>query len=238
MRLNYNGYNHADNEVGLHIVKQALYGPSGNRERERQIWTITGVLQGTSESDLTSKIDALETAYSTNGGDIVLYGNAGPATDHQMSSSGTINGVQVQSIQWLPGNPGIWGMGTEYVNVRSYRIILSADRPWYDTNLVYYQSTITATGTCGPKTFWVRSLTGVPQAQTVQAYTTQIVVQSGMNIGLMSHIAADGPLYPLYEQFDKRRLVTSTAQRLGTNTSTHYPTRWMYFFESPIPLVV
>lgn len=238
MYLSYNGYNHADNEVGLHIIKQAVYGPAGRRQFEKQVWTITGVLiSNVSEADLTSKMSALETAYSTNGGNLVLYGNGGTATAHQLFSAGTLNGVQVKGIQWLPGNPGIWGMGTEYVNKRSYRIMVEAERPWADDNLVFYQSSVAATGTCGPRTVYIRSLTGLPQAQTPQLHTTQMVVQSGMSIGLTSSIAADAPLYPLYEQFDKRKMIYGSAQRLGVNISTHYPTRWMYFFESPIPLV-
>lgn len=238
MYLSYNGYNHAENEVGLHIVKQAVYGPSGRRQFERQSWTITGVvISNVSESDLSSKMAALEAAYSTNGGNLVLYGNSGTATNHQLLSAGTTNGTQVKSLQWLPGNPGIWGMGTEYVNKRSYRITVEAERPWYDDNLVYYQSTLSATGTCGPKRVWVRSLTGLPQQQTTQLYTTQMVVQSGMNIGLVNSIPQDDPLFPLYEHVDRRRIAPGSAQRLGINISTHYPTRWMYFFESPLPLV-
>lgn len=239
MHLTYNGYSHAENEVWFHVSKMAKFSPRGRREREIQRWTIMGVVLGDDEADLTNEMQALENAYSTNGGDLAFYGNNNQLTRHVLQSSGTINGTRVERFEWLPGNAGAWGSGTEYVNKRSYRIIVSAESLWSNDNLYSYQATLSAQGTCGPRKIWMPSLTAPPQQQIVQAYTTQKIVQSGMTVGLTSYIIPDSPLFPPeVEHLDQRRITKMSPMEIGVNVSLKWPVRWAYHFESPIPLVV
>lgn len=239
MRLSYNGYNHSDNEVWFSITKQAVYGPRRRREREVQTWDIRGVLiadenASDQEANLTAKIGALETAYSTNGGDLIFTGNTSGNTRHTLLSSNTINGIQVVGIDWLPGNQGIWGSGTEYVNKRSYRIRLRAETLWSDDELYFYRSTFSYTGTTGNKKIWMPSLTGVPQQQIVQAATTQKIVQTGMNIGMTNWLPIDAPLLgPIYEHLDRRQYSRDFPLEQNINLPLKYPTRWTYYFETP-----
>lgn len=238
MHLTYNGYPHAENEVWFNINKGVTFSPRGRRERQKERWDIMGSLTGDDEADLTSKMQALENAYSTNGGDLLFYGNNSQLTRHTLYSAGTINGTRVEKFQWLPGNRGIWGSGTEYVNKRSYHIVVTADILWSEGNLYFYRATLSGTGTCGPKKIWMPSLTGSPQLQYTQAYTTQRIVQSGMNIGLTGFEPPDGPLFPPdFEHLDRRQVTKISPQEVNVNVSLKFGVRWSYFFESPVPLV-
>lgn len=237
MRLSYGSYNHADNEVWFNISRPVTRTPRGRRERQRERWDIWGALTGDTESALTSAMAALEAAYSVNGQDLVFWGNNSQMTRHNLLTANTINGTFVERFDWLPGNRGIWGSGTEYAGKRSYHIVVSGDILWADDNLYFYRSTVSYTGTTGPKRIWLPSLTGVPQLQTVQAFTTQKAVQSGMNIGLTDWIPVDGPLFPAYEHFDRRNINRSSPLEVNINVSLKFPTRWTYYFESPVPLV-
>lgn len=242
MRLKYGPYSHDDNEVWFSVTKRAIFGPRNRREREVQDWVIYGVLQANEaletvalmEQDLTNKIAALETAYSTNGLDLIFSGNSSGNTRHFITSSNTLNGVQVQGIDWLPGNPGIWGSGTEYTNKRTYRIRLRAETLWSDDELYFYRSTYSYTGNTGNKKIWVPSLTGFPQQQIVQAATTQKIVQTGMNIGMTNWLPTDGPLLgPEYEHLDRRQYSRDFPLDQNINLPLKYPTKWTYYFETP-----
>jgi hypothetical protein len=238
MHLTYNGYSHAEDEVWFNITKKAVFGPRNTREKELQRWDIFGVVQGDNEAALSNAMSQLETAYSTNNGDLLFYGNSASLTRHTLYSADTLNGVRVHQFNWLKGNPGIWGSGVEYTNKRTYHIVVMAEKLWADNNLYFYRSTISGTGTCGPKKIWMPSLTGLPQGQNVQAWTTQKVVQTGMNIGLVDYEAPDGPLFsPGVEHLDRRNITKLSAQEVGINQSLKFPTRWTYYFESPIALL-
>lgn len=237
MYLSYNGYAHADNEVWFNITKRATYSPQGLRERMVERWDIRGVLTGDDESDLTSKMQALSNAYSVNGGDLQFIGNSGQLTHHALFSSNTLNGTRIEKFDWLPGNPGIWGSGTEYVAKRSYQITVTAETLINSGNLYLYRATLSAMGTCGPRKIWMPSLTGIPQMQIVRAYTTQRIHQSGTVVGLTGYEFPDSPLFPEYEHLDRRQVNKLSPQEVNQNQSLKYPVTWNYFFESPVPLV-
>ena len=238
MHLTYNGYSHEENEVWFNIQKLNEFSPRGRPMKQHQTWTIRGVLIGTSESDLTNKINALESAYSIGGGDLLFYGNSNTVTAHAMRSSYSTNGVQIGRIQWLEGNKGIWGSGTEYQNKRSYQIVARAEYLATGDNIVSYHTTISAKGNCGPNKLWQGSLTGTPQQQIVQLFTTQKIAQMGRAIGLTGYPIPDGPLWPgIPENEDLRNPSYDSPLRVGINISTHWPVSWKYFFESSTPLV-
>lgn len=238
MYLQAGSYAHADNEVWFNIDKSARFSPRGRMERIREVWTIMGVLIGDDETDLTSKMQALANAY-VNGVDLTFFGNGGAQTHHVLLSANTINGTQVQRLRWLPGNPGVWGSGTEYVNKRSYQIVVTADTLVNSSNLYFYRATLSGTGTTGPKKIWMPSLTAPVQQQITQSYTTQRIVQSGFNIGLVTPEPPDSPLWPPdVEHLDMRRVERISPQEVGINVSLKFGMRWSYFFESPVPLMV
>lgn len=236
MYLEVSGYPHPQNEVWFNIDHSVRFSPRGRPEKLHKVWTIMGSLTGTDEADLTAKMQAISNAY-VHGVDLKFYGNSGALTHHTLISADTITGTRIEKFRWLAGNPGIWGSGTEYVNKRTYQVIVSADSLVLSDNLYFYRSTLSVTGTCGPKVVWVPALVAPAQPQTPQLYTTQKVMQSGFNIGLTSYIPPDGPLFPLYEHFDRRNVSQFSPTEIWPNVSLKYGMRWSYFFESNFPLV-
>jgi len=231
MQLSYGGYAHDDNEVWLDIHKKAVFGPTGAREKVVERWVINGVLISDTAASLSSKISDLDAAYGQNDQDLTFGGTA-----HSIVSSNTINGVRVQSLEWLPGNPGVWGSGTEYVNKRSYRIVVTAETLYPEWDLYLYQSSVSVTGNCGPRQIMMPSLIGYPQQQIPQLHTTQKIVQSGMAIGLTTRPSPDGPWYNTqYEQNEMRRITELWPMELGKHKNLKFPVRWSYFYEFPYP---
>jgi hypothetical protein len=62
------------------IQKESVLNAENNKVGWKETWQISGMLQGTDAADLTAKIKALETAYGTNGKDLVLLNDNGTET--------------------------------------------------------------------------------------------------------------------------------------------------------------
>lgn len=237
MQLRYGGYAFSDNEVSIQISRRRVYSQRGRQLFTRHTWTITGWKTGTDAADLTSKLTAMEIACLADGFDLLFYDNNGAPTSHGIFSGDTINGVQSVGPVHYPGaNPGIWGMGTEYVNKRTYRVVFQGDYPGAD-DLVSWDESITKTGTGGPKFIWQESLTSSPQLQTTKQFTKCQLIQQGHAVGFLSRPAPASPLYgdPFF-QHDKAMTRIETPRYQGLNLSTHWPIHWRYVFESASPL--
>lgn len=237
MQLRYGGYPFDDNEVSIQIFRRRIYSQRGRQVFTRHTFIITGVKQADTAAELTSKLAALELACLQDGADLRFYDNDGAPTAHGLISSGTINGVQtVGPVQYPGANPGVWGMQTEYVNKRTYRVIFQADYVGAD-DLVEYQESITKIGTGGPQIIWQESLSGAPQFQQVKAQTKCLLIQQGYAIGLLSRPEPSTPLFPLPFFKSERAMTRIEAPRYqGINISTHWPIHWRYEFESASPL--
>mgnify|MGYP007073236072 CR=1 FL=1 len=114
--LTYRNYTHSDNEITLRSVsKNTELSPRGEPTRLKEEWTFEGILIGDSESELTTKIAALENAYSVQGGNLAFG-----TTQHKLLASGTYGGPVITRLVWTNK------FATEYVNLRSYEIQVTA----------------------------------------------------------------------------------------------------------------
>lgn len=236
MIFRYGNYFHEDNEVWFDVDFRTIHSDVGVRQNILGRWTVYGVKIGTSESDLTSKLNALQLAYQFDGGDIGFYDNSGNLTTHIMLSGITTDGVQVESFKWLPGNQNTWGSGSEYVNKRSYRIVLVGNIIDCPLNIVSWRERILGIGTGGPKVIFKGALTGAPQKQTVQQQTSFEAIQEGSAIGYFESPVNPPPFSPQNEHVDRRRLSVYTP-KFGPFRNTLYRVDWTYFFESTTGLV-
>jgi hypothetical protein len=238
MILRWGSYSFPDNETWFHITKRAIYSPRGRRMYTRHTWMVTGVKLDETAAGITSQLLALESAAHQDGQDLIFFDNSGAQTAHKLLSNSTINGVQVVGpVNYLEGNPGIWGSGTEYAYKRTYRIVFQGDVLDSTDDLVRYYETIAKTGTGGPLNIWQESMTGVPQSQRPKAFTKCQLIQQGMAIGLTTPQPPSTPLYgnPFIRN-DLARTQVGTPLQPGINVDLMWPIHWTYVFESASPL--
>lgn len=236
MIFSYNGYAHDDNEVWFDVSYRTIHSEVGFRQNLLGRFIVYGVKKADDAASLTTALLALETAYSSDGGDIAFHDNSGNLTRHFMLSSSTVDGVQVKDFRYLPGNPRIWGSGTEYVNMRSYRIILEGlliDSP---LNVVFWKESVMGIGTGGPKFIYKGALTGPPQKQLIQQQTAFQAVQEGYAVGYIDYPFPATPIWPQHEHLQRRRL-TKLTPKFGAVQNTLFPIRWHYEFESSAQLI-
>lgn len=236
MILKYGTYAHANNEVWFSISKRAQHSPIGFSQHVNVTWTINGVLKGDSTSDLTSKMQALENAYSSDFKDLIFYDNDGTTElHHSLRNNQSIKGIQVKAFNWLSGNPGVWGSGTEYVNRRSYQIVVSADVLDSGSNLLEWHEGLQLVGDGGPKWVVMGALRGPVQIQEVQEITPYRVIQSGYAYGHLAPPTPPAPIWPFALHGDQKVEEILTPD-LGVNVNTRYGIRWRYMFESATAL--
>lgn len=234
MILKWGAYAHQNNEVWFDLSRRAIFSPAGKRFKIREIWTIQGVLRGTSQADLTTKTAALETAYASDGNkDLIFYLDDGTTeTTHKRLASSTINGLRVtQPVSWTAGASGLWGAGIEYQRVRSFRVVVECEYLDLESSLLAYFESVTYQPT-GSEFVIQETLTGSPEKYTTQASIRIVGKQQGYAIGATSYPSVATSLYPS----DTRARLSYTGKKLsgdfGLNQSTKFVSFWKYHFES------
>jgi len=225
----YGTHTHDQGEV---LMSRFYIRPNYSRRGKRFSLTRTmhldGVLQGTSQADVISKVNALIAAYSVNDNHAGLYDNAGTLTPHYLDPDdpNALSPVRVVSRSWPVGSP------MELANKRTYSIVLSQDVVDTESEILFYQDSVTYLGTGGSR-YRVREYpTGTPTITQVNQYTVQRIVQSGFAIGLDAYVAHYGPMFSpptAYELADMRRFTLGTPSYKG-KVSIEYPSSWTYHF--------
>lgn len=232
MRLTYGSYSHAENENTFNISRTMSLSPRGLPFKIFHNWVIDGVLVGTSQSDLTSKMSVLYEAYKIQGQDLKFLFDNGGVTHHALLSSSTLTGTRVRNFSWLNRQPGVWGSGTEYVNRRSYRIVVDAEALADGAdNLLQYTQQVTFKGTGGPRWVLAGSLNGAKQPQQIERFTSLYAIQSGFALGLNFQPSYPGSLWPLLEHQEMRE-ETSVSGIPYANGTIAIGARWRYIHES------
>jgi hypothetical protein len=139
MILRYGSYSHPDNEVIISISQRPTFNEIGLRSGYVASWSIQGMLQGSSVSDLSTKIIALESAYGADGLDLVLYDSDGSTVRHAMRNTGSRTGVKILDLSYPTGD------GAEYVTFRTYTIQAEAE---YNQDLGVYSTSETVRPPC------------------------------------------------------------------------------------------
>lgn len=238
MILKYGDYSHPSGTVALAIMRSTALTASGIPYMTQARWGVEGTILADSaltdasalQADLTTKIQALETAYKQLGADLLLTDDNGTATAHVIRNSETIGGIRVIEPPHYP-----YGSGAEYVNYRRFRVgleadlIVSGDAPIYLT----FQETLTTSGG-GPGYAWTSPIGGLPQRQIVRQNLTYRAVQSGFAVGFKSYPTAPPPLFPgsLVQSPD---IAITSPQRRGSDFMS-FGIQWQYVYESNQPM--
>jgi hypothetical protein len=233
----YGDYEHAANEVTVAgTSKEIIYSDEGWVEKVVRRMTISGVIKGSSQADLTTKLDNLELAY-IDGKSAQLYHDDGstPASSmHGLTSGGTnTTDVRVKNFSYGPAT------GAEYATGRSFSITLENEE-WINgviggaaANIVRYNEDFTFEGG-GPRVLPVNLAFETPIIQIISQYTATIITQRGEAIGRLSYppvapyIAHAGAV-----QDESRRVISKSAPRNNAGVQTDFPVRWLYVSMSP-----
>lgn len=230
-----NGYRHDADEVAINQVSRSSeYNAGGQRSVMKVVWSLTGFIQASSQSALTTALRVLEAAYSQDGFMAIFLDNSGNTTVHVLGDSLSRNGCKVLNFGYSMQS------GAEYSTFRSYQIALEAE---YDNPFVLleeFSETVSWKGDCGPRIVWKPSLNKRPQKQITYPYTTQRVVQRGVIVGKFQAITPPSPIWPQYLLPDQTEQSDVSPHRYGPPGRPYYQgfsRSYAYYFESPTPLL-
>lgn len=235
MFLSYGPFIHDANSVGFSLDYRIKFDAFKRMRGNVQTWTIRGWVQGSTKTELTQKLVALEAAYNVPNQDLVFHEDDGTPTRHALYSASTLSGVRIVDFRYSDGHrgSGSWTMSTEYVNKRSFTVVIQADTH-EDLGIIAWKESVRTIGDGGYRTVWMPSILGVPQPQIPQNFSTYQVVQSGMAVGDQSHGWPD-PSPPLfgrqYLHIEESWQEHETPEFMK-NGNDGYVTRWRYVFES------
>lgn len=229
MYFKYGTYQHPDNEVNLtNLMQRRVYSDRHRLLYTEHTLTVMGEINGTSQADLRTKIAALIDAYADDGERASLFHDDDTESAHFLSSSNSINGVQVIDLSFPSGQPG------EYTNCRTYQITLRAE---YDniegtSDIVSFQESLRWIGTGGPMWEAYPVLVGPPVARVLFTATPQKVHQTGFAVGYRGWPLVPSPLFPQWEHLD-RRIVQPDSPKSYRNARRFYPIRWAFDMTTP-----
>lgn len=219
-------YQHAVAEAELVPLAESNQDSLGNLIGIRKRYTIRGMLQADSPTQLTTRILALEAAYSISGGKLGLYHAPGVPTAHV---------IQDVRIVRPPSYP--IGIGGEYTTYRTYEIEVEAGVPAIvdggggQQQLLSFQESFQQVGG-GPQFAYLPLLSGAPQRQIIRQQTPYRAVQVGRAAGTGGYPPFPSPQWPSQEHIDQR-MQSRQRPLLNPNTSqTEYVIDWAYHYES------
>jgi hypothetical protein len=200
-------------------------------------YTIIGVKQvvddpnpETTKANLTTALQNLTNAYNEDYKDFGLYhDDATTPTRHVVTNAETFGGTKVVVAPSFMSGP--WGGRIEYLNRRTYYIVLRAEIRVGD-GLYDWSERITIRGTGGAKWRYSPREVGSPEAQTLQTATSFWYVQEGENIGRQDWYPPADPLFPGIEHGDMRVRTFETARDKVVGGNEMFATSWQYFMEA------
>lgn len=231
MIVSYRGTALDDSQVEWVESRQINRDDRLNRRSMLRRVTLNGFIKGDSAAELKTKINAINSLFATDGGDLILYHNGGVViSSHTLTSADSMTGVVVVSGPDYPS-----GSGVEYATERNYTVTLEATYALSNTDdLVAWQEQIRIAGTGGPRRVGVEFTTGSPEVQIVNQQTLMYAQQTGSAVGWSGYPTFWGPAAALapYENGDRRTESAGTPTLIG-GVFRNYPISWFYEFMGP-----
>lgn len=232
-------YSHDQNSVGLRVEFFSIFDQMKRRMGEKIRYTLVGVLRANSQSELTTKINALVAAYQTDYENVGMYLDDGTTpTSHTITNSATWGGVKVVAGPNFINGP--WSGQPEYANQRTFYIVLEAETR-SGSGTYAWKERLLIKGTGAAKWVYSPQQVGDPQFQTLQTSTSFWYVQEGTAVSHgESFIAPPGPLFPGAEHGDMREISYETGDDIvWDNATSSLKTRqnrssWKYYMEATV----
>jgi hypothetical protein len=231
MLLAYGGYRHPQDECSVVRTIDRELGPGGDTLKIRRSWNINGKLQANDYLSLQVAKSALETAYSQQYFDLVLFHNDGTIHD-SLLNAGSTSGVRITSGPNYPT-----GEGAEGGTFLSFQIAAEATYEAASQNsdlLESFTETVSESGG-GPRYAVVETVDGDSVRQLLNRKTKFRYTQSGQAVGRYGYPPVPPPIWPGWENVADRSITRVGPRREG-RTLTGYQVSWSYVFESTEPL--
>jgi len=235
--LSYAGIPHPSNECAVAIQRKPTYSEGHFRKGYVETWTITGLLQSTlapgattiqQQQAVTALVLALQTTYNVNGGDLVLYDDAGSPSAHSILSKSTLGGTRVIELPSYPTSE----MG-EYAGWRHYVVVVEAEYLDPKINLITWNESIEGSGGSYRRVA-LQPINGAPQIQQVASQTPFKATQSGRAVGQLAYPTPSPPIWPS-ALVEAPRIKKEDPERWGPPGAAQYvgyPITWHYEYLS------
>jgi hypothetical protein len=233
-------YAHAQNSVALRAEYFSIFDTMKRRMGEKIRFSLIGVLRGTSQTDITTQINALRAAYQVDYENVGLYLDDGTTpTGHVINNADTWGGIKVAAGPSFINGP--WSGQPEYANQRTFYLVLEAETR-VDTNETYaWKERLLIKGTGAPKWIYSPQQVGDPQYQILQTSTSFWYIQEGTAVSHgTGYIDPPDPLFPGIEHGDMREVVFETGDDMVWNNelsrieARQNKSSWKYYMEAVV----
>lgn len=229
MYLTYGNYTFPSGECRIVINKQARYSPRGTLDVTVETWTVSGTIIASTQADIRTAINSLQSALSTNNQNVVFYHDDGTMSSHALLMSQAAGGIRVTGLSFPE-----W-KGGQYATGRTYQFTVEAQYPNTAPEILSYQETLQFIGSGGPRYAYLELINGSPQRQQVSSQTLFRATQSGNAIGKGAYPIFPAPLWPQLEDGEARVRSLTGGEYIG-GVLTNFGIQWGYSFTSDVPL--
>lgn len=216
--------------------------PTGLPMEQTYTFTLRGTLTGTSQSDMKTKILALEAAFRVRRQDLILYMDDGNASAVLLKNNGSTTGTFVRRGPYYPTTEG-----AENALFRTWEVVVSATYPFgvlpdgtgTPSFPPGYAMTFTESlSISGGGALYVHkpNVLGPWQKQLVYPQTPFVAVQSGSATGYLDYPNVPPPVFPAALKETRPKVNLTGPQQKGLLLTGH-GVAWEYQFESVTPLV-
>jgi len=223
MILKYGGYTHADDECTVSVESGSIYSTRLARHITKIVMSVDGRIHAANVGALTAAINTMESAYSVDNRDLILYENDGTTrTAHKLLTGTALGGVRIT-------NPPSFSevVKGEYTTWRNYHFEAEADYLALRENTLAFKETISSTGTGGPRYVYLEVIQGQPQKQLVANSTVASMVQSGSALGVLGYPNVPTPIFSGDEDVVERNVTRVGPMRL-LGVSTEFGVSWTF----------
>lgn len=223
-----NEYSHPVDLTGFSMnIEQIKNERDGLIAYQRINVFVQGRIQGTSQSDIDSKVNTLVAAYDTPGNKWEFKRDDGTNIGQSLIDTNLIGYIQPRFFAF-PNSKG-----PQYATKRDYTISLEAMYTVAGAgNVLELRETLVIIGDGLAKNVVVPVTNGTPFMQTVMSNTPVFAQQRGFAIGAASYPASPGPLWarPIWDG-DTSSETLITPERVNGGL-INYRTEWNYNFSA------
>jgi hypothetical protein len=241
MYIKRNNYTHTLNESTFRYRILPQYAENNVLIGTKYTASLQGMLTGTDASDLSTQWSALEAAYASTAGDMVLLQNDGSTeTSFKIQGSKTVGGIRCLRLEAPMQGPG------EFSTFLRYEIDIEADAGGIgligggqagNATVISWSESLTFRGTGGPRFVMREIRNGPPQKQIVSQRTPVYASQRGEGVGLYNYPQPAQPIWPNHEMQPDRDVQRTTANSVGGQGNQQqrreYRISWNYSFLAP-----
>lgn len=199
----------------------------GRPLRYQVAYSVTVVLDGSGQADLSAKELAFRAALMRPDQNFVLKTDAGKNSSAAILVRDTANGTRVVQIS------APQAQGAEFVTRRTITFTVVGEYHVRDAQnaVVSWRETLTIQGTGGPRRVWRFPINAPAIRQTVTPFSLVVATQQGEAVGYLKRPPKPLPLFPAYLVHDAVGLTLAAPTYIGGSTYVDFPVGWSYRFE-------